>query len=324
MVTITDTIPVAVIRGGTIQSPQWRARGTLSLRKATPCHESRVMRNRLSWSVCRLVLGVWLGCKMMLCAATIYDNSVNDAHIRLNPGTNEVADEIILAGTERYLTMFSFEFWGTNAASPDNLTFAGAVAARVRFYENDGPPNTIGYMTGFPTPGTPFFDSGWFAVPLPTPRSTFLFAAGADFPSGGLFIPTSDMTWSVQFQGMGSTDSVGVDIYYPPVVGANYPDYWQKSGADWILKNDYRGDFASRMSASSGVQLRLDSAAWSAGSGFLFRIVGTAPQGFVIQSSTNLLEWSPLTTNSLVAGESWYTNSTSTDSPQNFYRAIAR
>jgi len=282
------------------------------------------MKTISRWKACFIVAVVCLGDASLVLAATVYDNSVNDAHVRLNPGTNEVADEVVLAGTERYLTMFSFEFWGTNTASPDNLTFAGAVAARVRFYVNDGPLNTIGYVTGFPTPGATFFDSGWFAVPFPTPRSTFLFDAGAEFPSGGLFIPTSDMIWSVQFHGMGSTDSVGVDIYYPPVVGANYPDYWQKSGADWILKDDYRGDFASRMSASSGAQLRLDSAAWSAGSGFLFRIVGTAPQGFVIQSTTNLLEWSTLTTNSLVAGEFWYTNSTSTDSPQNYYRAIAR
>src|SRR5712691_8015962 len=90
-------------------------------------------------------------------AATIYDNSVNDLFTRFNPGTSQVGDEIGLAGTERFLTNFSFEFWGTNTASPGNVTFAGSVSARVSFYLNDGP-----LFNGYPTPGTMFFDSGLF------------------------------------------------------------------------------------------------------------------------------------------------------------------
>src|SRR5580765_825482 len=68
-------------------------------------------------------------------AAIIFDNSVNDLHARFEPGTLEVGDELILAGTERYLTNFSFEFWGENSA--DANVFAGEVSARVRFYLND-------------------------------------------------------------------------------------------------------------------------------------------------------------------------------------------
>ena len=96
----------------------------------------------------------------------------------------------------------------------------------MRFYVNDGPP-----WDGYPTPGAiPFFDSGWFGGFGPTGRSTFIFRAEADFPSGGLFIPADSMTWSVQFQGMGPTDTVGVDLYSPPTVGQGYPDYWQNGG----------------------------------------------------------------------------------------------
>ena len=62
-----------------------------------------------------LVIGVlWVVFALPLPAVVIFDNSANDLVTRFEPGTNEVGDEIILAGTERYLTNFSFEFWGTN------------------------------------------------------------------------------------------------------------------------------------------------------------------------------------------------------------------
>jgi len=71
-------------------------------------------------------------------------------------------------------------------------------------------------------------------------------------------------------------------------------------------------------------QLRLDSPQWLAGGKFAFRIVGTAPQGVVVQSSTNLLSWVNQATNSLVTGQSWYTNSSAVTSPRSFYRAAAQ
>jgi hypothetical protein len=180
-------------------------------------------------------------------AATIFDNSGHDLLTRFNPGTREVGDEILLGGTERYLTQFSFEFWGVNTASP--TSFAGAVQARVRFYENNGTPFN-GYAT--PSDGS-FFDSGWFPVASPTDRSTFEFTQGLDFPDGGLFIPADEITWSVQFQGMGATDSVGVDVYSPPVVGQDYPDYWENNGGWTLLTNGVPMDFAARMEANATI-----------------------------------------------------------------------
>lgn len=187
-------------------------------------------------------------------ATTIFDNSVYDLGVRFNPGTTEVGDEISLGGTERYLTSFSFEFWGVNSASPGNVSFAGPVEARVRFYQNDGKP-----FNGYGTPNSVFYDSGWFSVPNPTPRATFGFFAGTDFPSGGLFIPPSatpwisDLTWSVQFRNMGATDSVGVDLYSPAVVGLDYPDYWANNGG-WTLQNGaVPMDFAARMEANADI-----------------------------------------------------------------------
>jgi hypothetical protein len=197
---------------------------------------------------CSLIVSVLgLGLAAQLPAAVIFDNTVNDLVTRFEPGTNEVGDEIILGSPERYLTNFSFEFWGTNTADP--YAFSGDVEARVRFYQNNGPP-----FNGYPTPGTNFYDSGWFPI-NPTPRSTENFTVGTTFAWTGLFLPvTSNMTWSVQFQGMGETDSVGVDIYSPPVVGEMYGDYWQNTNGNWVLLTNSYGipiNFACKMEASA-------------------------------------------------------------------------
>ena len=198
-----------------------------------------------------VLAALWIGSTLSLRAATIFDNTQNDLKVRFNPGTYQVGDQILLSGTDRYLINFSFEFWGTNTASPGNTTFAGAVQADVRFYLNDGP-----LFNGYATPGTLFYDSGFFNVVNPTPRSTFVFTPGnlpGDLPLGGLYIPSSEMTWSVQFRGMGGTDSIGLDIYNPPTVGSDYPDYWQNTGTGWTLMQNGIAptmNFAAQMQAT--------------------------------------------------------------------------
>jgi hypothetical protein len=215
---------------------------------AVPDGTQQSMRNlnRVSvlWAIGVLLIAIVLP---VGAATPIFNNSVYDLGHRFNPGTNEVGDEILLASTERYLTHFDFEFWGTNTLN--DYSFAGTVQARVRFYENNG---TL--FNGYPSPGTAFFDSGWFSAGAPTARSIFIFTEGVDFPDGGLFLPSSDMTWSVQFQGMGATDSIGVDIYSPPVVGWDYPDYWESSNGSWqLLTNGVPMDFAARFYANQQV-----------------------------------------------------------------------
>jgi hypothetical protein len=166
-------------------------------------------------------------------ADPIFRNSTNDLVTRFEPGTLEVGDEVILAGPARYLTNFSFEFWGTNTANA--ASFAGSVEAKVRFYQNDG-----ALFNGYPTPSNMIYDSGWFNVSLPTARQTFTFSVGnGDFPFTGLLLPSdTNLTWSVQFTGMGVTDHIGVDLYSPPTVGTDYPDYWENNGTSWSLKTN--------------------------------------------------------------------------------------
>ena len=55
---------------------------------------------------------------------------------------------------------------------------------------------------------------------------------------------------------------------------------------------------------------------------FRLTVTGAAPQGFVIQSSTDLVNWAPLSTNSLSGGRFDYTNS-SQAGLQYFYRAYS-
>lgn len=186
-------------------------------------------------SVLLIISVLCVGSTLPLRAEVIYDNSANDLVGRFNTGTVEVGDEVMLAGTSRFLTYFSFEFWGTNTASA--TSFAGDVEARVKLYMNDGTLDANNHVR----PGSVLYDSGWFGKTVgpffgPTERSTFVFTAGSDFPSGGLWIPGNILTWSVQFQGMEDTDSLGVDIYCPPLIGNNYNDYWENDPVNgWTL-----------------------------------------------------------------------------------------
>jgi hypothetical protein len=195
----------------------------------------------------RWLLGaaVMTGIVLTASADTIYDNSVHDLNTRFNPGTLEVGNEVNFAlGSPRFLTNFSFEYWGTASG----VSFAGPVTAEVRFYLNNG-----AMFSGYSSPGTLFYDSGPFMVPSPTTRNTFVFTAGADFPANGLFLPViSNMTWTVQFSGMGVGDNVGVDLYSPPVVGSSYGDYWENDISGWALyTNTMPMDFASRFQATT-------------------------------------------------------------------------
>ncbi|HEV2391752.1 MAG TPA: hypothetical protein VG146_05235 [Verrucomicrobiae bacterium] len=189
-----------------------------------------------------LALGV-LAFAVSLRADVIYDNSKSDLETRFDPGMIEVGDEILLSGSARFLTNFSFEFWGTAR----NGSFAAPVEARVRFYQNDG-----ALVSGYHAPGTLFYDSDWVSIGQPTSRNTLVFDLSQDPNGGGIFLPVvSDMTWSVQFQGFGAGDAAGVDLYSPPASGQAYPDYWELSGNVWELKtNTMPMNFAARFEAS--------------------------------------------------------------------------
>ena len=184
---------------------------------------------------------------------TIFDNTTHDLSTRFNPGTLQVGDQIIMDTATpwaRYITDFSFEYYGVGFNVNNPSQFSGNVQADVQFYLNNGST-----FNGYAMPGTSFWNSGWFSTGLaPTSRSTLDFSVtGGDFPSGGLFLPASEFTWTVQFRGMTAGDVVGLDIYSPPSVGQDYKDYWQNNGGWQLMTNGAVSsmDFAARIQAQA-------------------------------------------------------------------------
>lgn len=189
--------------------------------------------------ICLVVLGLTFAPAQA--AQLVYDNSTNDLEINLNATGIEVGDQITLGGTDRWLTEFTFEYWGD---------FDGIAEARVRFYLNDGDL----YFEGIPDsalPNTVIFDSGAFLIE-PTPRATLTFDSfqtGVDVPLISQ-LPDS-FTWSVAFSGISDPDMTGLTVYGPPTVGTSYPDYWVNDGAGWTLHahDDIPVNFAARFHA---------------------------------------------------------------------------
>jgi hypothetical protein len=174
-----------------------------------------------------------------------YDNSLNDLSERFDPGVLEVGDEISFNEPVEHLGQIVVGFWGsgTNAGG-----FVGDVQARLRLYRNDGPLASGGYAA----PGTLLFDSGPFSIPA-TPRATLRFEdfqIAAEVP---LTVPLPDrLTWTIQFSGLASGDSAGLDLFSPPGVGDNRTSYWEREAAGWTEKtNGLSMDFAARLTALS-------------------------------------------------------------------------
>ena len=194
----------------------------------------------------------------------VYDNSVHDLSYRFDPGPLEVGNEIILGGSARYASQFSFEFWGSSKAGYD---FEGDVQARVRFYGNDGPLSSSGYAS----PGTVIYDSGSFPIPAtPAGRATLIFDEFQIDAVVPLRTPLpNSFTWTVQFSGLSTNDSAGVDLYAPPVLGNTYDDYWENDTGQWNVKtNAVPMEFAARFSAvSQGVSVTVLSTVTNAGCG---------------------------------------------------------
>ena len=195
------------------------------------------MKTFIKASLLLTIVVLWAGSAVPLSAATtIFDNSSNDLSTRFNPGSLQVGDQIKLDTTDpyaRYMTDFSFEYYGYGFNTTFPEKFTGNVQAKVSFYLNDG-----ALFNGYAMPGTMFWASDWFSVSGPTSRSTFEFTPGADnIPAEGLFLPASEFTWTVQFQGMDGGDVVGLDIYSPPTVGQDYPDYWENNGGWQLMTN---------------------------------------------------------------------------------------
>lgn len=93
-----------------------------------------------------------------------------------------------------------------------------------------------------------------------------------------------------------------------------------------LVKTDPTGLLKSTNTWNLSVSLNnlaLVSAQYLSSNRFRVTVTGTAPAGFVIQASTNFVNWSPLTTNSLSSGKFDYTNANLTNFTFRFYRTVS-
>lgn len=166
-------------------------------------------------------------------AEIIYDNSGTFENA-FNDSLLETGDEINLAGTARFVTDFSFEYFAEFTASGDET-------ARVRFYEMNGAPGD----NDFATPGTLLYDSGAFSIDsgYRTVNITEL----------GTLLTGSKFTWSVEFAGLTTGEAAGLLYYNPPTTGSSDPYFWQKENGVWtaVATDGTGNNFAARVTATN-------------------------------------------------------------------------
>ncbi len=128
----------------------------------------------------------------------------------------EYGDEITLAGTERLVTDFIFEYFG-------DFTQTLSEFARVRFYANDGPGR-------YPAPKTVLFDSGLFR--LNEGYST-------KWLSGLSVLVPNTFTYAIEFTGLtgAEDDRAGLLLYHPPSIGSSFRDFWELIDGTWTLSH---------------------------------------------------------------------------------------
>lgn len=177
-----------------------------------------------------------MGCGISTSFATVvYNNSTNDLLKNFYTGTDKVGDQIVLSGTDRLMTKFTFDYWATNNQAGLSGAFgtnalASSVSVTLALYDNaGGSTNGIGY----PRPNTLIWQSTPFSVPATT-RLTLNYDT-TDFGSS-ITLP-NEFTWVAQFSGtsLGINDFAGLSVFDPAVVGGNYSDYWRFNGSDWQL-----------------------------------------------------------------------------------------
>jgi hypothetical protein len=149
---------------------------------------------------------------------TVYSNTNTYSGTFLSPGANgeglhtsEIGDEINLVAGPRYAESFRFEYYGVGFTGGDERF-------RIRFYNN---------TPSLPT--TVFYDSDWqsLAEPSVTGRASYQF----DLTYAPIALPDR-FTWSIQFDGIGAGETVGVPLYNPATVGFSEDDYWFRTGTE--------------------------------------------------------------------------------------------
>ena len=214
-----------------------------------------------------VVITTLLTAVVLVRGTTIYDNSTTQIPNNLMLTNNQlVGDEILLGASAPYLTNFSIEYY-----SP-NHSFSGSVLMDVSFYQTNGTP-----FSGYGSPGTLFYNSGWFGADNPwtdNPGTNYLVA---DFSLTDLLAPPgsgsplglnptyqlpNDFIVVVSFQGLTGADQVGMAIFNPATVGNNYGDYWYDNAGSWELLTNESSTVAFGMQLNSTPEPTPEPAVW--------------------------------------------------------------
>jgi hypothetical protein len=164
-------------------------------------------------------------------AAIVYENATTFEGL-FNDSKLESGDQLNLAGSQRLITDFSFEYFGDFAITGDEK-------ARVRFYEMNGAPGD----NPFATPGTLLYESASFNI-----NSGY---GTVSITNLAVFLPANTFTFSVEFTGIAATESVGLLYYDPPTVGSSDAYFWEKENGVWsaVATDDAGNNFAAQVKA---------------------------------------------------------------------------
>lgn len=152
-------------------------------------------------------------------AAVVYELSSGTGNDYYQ-GFKEFGDELKLAGSERIIQSFSFDYFA-NYAQAGGLTF--------RIYANDG-----ALVGGSHTPKT-----------VLDVRTFDILSGGAhveiNFPYDASNVLPDSITYTVAFSGIGGGSPNRAGLILPnanPTVGSSFDDIWQRTGtgaSDWAL-----------------------------------------------------------------------------------------
>src|SRR5262249_29628794 len=156
-----------------------------------------------------------------------------------SPGNGvEFGDQITLAGTDRTVTDFKFQYFLGGVASGHT--------ALLRFYANDGLPISKPLPVGWAV------DAAILGSLLST-NTVLTLGDGfqtAEAEGFSVTVPNT-FTWTVTFNGLTADQTAGLQLYDPPLVGSSFLDFWQNSGGTWntyLFDNGATpGNFAARV-----------------------------------------------------------------------------
>jgi hypothetical protein len=221
----------------------------------------------------------------------VYDNTLtNSNHYVSEP--REFGDELILTNTARTLTDIWFYYYGE--FTPD-----GDETFKVRIYANEKQ-----YDLFRKEPTRVLYESGW----IPLNRGYI----SQHLP--GFSAPLENLvTFTIETRGLAAHEKVGLLLYGPIGVGRSFNELWRRNeSGHWeaviysFPQATIKANVALRLAAVESVRL----GQIRAGENQLnFNISGLTGTRYVVESSTNLVNWIPLESRNVTGLLSSYSRS---------------